>query len=93
IKKNLCNVFNNKIDVVTLSSTHLSFLKPLLNSEFPKIKFIDPADAVANKILANIKKNNSKKNVIKIFTSGNTKVYEKKLIKIGIKHKVKFLSI
>ncbi|MFB5612671.1 MAG: glutamate racemase [Nitrosarchaeum sp.] len=93
IKKNLSNIFNNKTDVATLSSTHLSFLKPLLSSEFPQIKFLDPVDDIANEILANIKKNNSKKNTIKIFTSGNTKVYEKKLIKIGIKHKVKFLSI
>ena len=92
IKKTLCNVFKNKTDVVTLSSTHLSFLKSLLNSEFPQVKFIDPADIVAYKVLANIKKE-SKKNTIKIFTSGNVKLFEKNLYKLGIRNKVNFLSI
>jgi glutamate racemase len=92
IKKTLCNVFKNKTDVATLSSTHLSFLKSLLNSEFPQVKFIDPADIVAYKVLANIKKE-SKKNTIKIFTSGNVKLFEKNLYKLGIRNKVNFLSI
>lgn len=91
IKKTLDNVFSNKIDVATLSSTHLSFLKSLLESEFPKVKFIDPADIIAHKVLANIKKE-SKKNTIKIFTSGNVKLFEKKLNKLGIRNKVNFLS-
>jgi glutamate racemase len=78
--------------VSTLSSTHLSFLKPLLSSEFPQIKFIDPSDTVADKVLANIKKNKSKKNTIKIFTSGNVKLFQKNLNKLGIKNKVNFLS-
>lgn len=91
IKKTLGDVFSNKIDVATLSSTHLSFLKSLLSSEFPQIKFVDPADLVARKVLANIKKE-SKKNTIKIFTSGNKKLFEKNLHKLGIRNKVKFLS-
>ena len=91
IKKILGNVFSNKIDVATLSSTHLSFLKPLLSLEFPDVKFVDPADIVARKVLANIKKE-SKKNTIKIFASGNVKLFEKNLHKLGIKNKVSFLS-
>ena len=91
IKKTLSDVFSNKIDVATLSSTHLSFLKSLLESEFPKVKFVDPADIVAVKVLAKIKKE-SKKNTIKIFTSGNVKLFEKNLNKLGIKNKVNFLS-
>jgi glutamate racemase len=93
IQKNLNNVFKNKIDVAILSSTHLPFLKSALSLEFPQIKFIDPANIVAEKVIAKIKKNKSKKNTIKIFTSGNVKIYEKKLNKIGIKNKVNFLSI
>lgn len=92
IKKTLGNVFKNKIDVATLSSTHLSFLKSLLSSEFPQVKFVDPADIVADKVLANIKKNKSKKNTIKIFTSGNIMLFEKNLHRFGIKNKVNFLS-
>ena len=91
IKKTLDNVFSNKIDVATLSSTHLSFLKSLLESEFPKVKFVDPADIVAIKVLAKIKKE-SKKNTIKIFTSGNIKLFEKNLNRLGIRNKVNFLS-
>ena len=91
IKKTLGGVFSNKIDVATLSSTHLSFLKSLLSSEFPQVKFIDPADIIARKVLANIKKE-SKKNTIKIFTSGNVKLFEKNLHMLGIRNKVSFLS-
>ena len=92
IKKILSNVFSNKVDVATLSSTHLSFLKPLLSSEFPQVKFVDPADIVAHKVLAHIK-NGSQKNTMKIFTSGNVKLFEKNLHKLGIKNKVNYLSI
>lgn len=92
IKKTLGNIFKNNIDVATLSSTHLSFLKSLLSAEFPQIKFIDPADIVVRKVLADIKKNESRKNTIKIFTSGNVKLFQKNLHKLGIKNKVSFLS-
>ncbi|NOS62839.1 MAG: glutamate racemase, partial [Nitrosarchaeum sp.] len=70
---------------------HLSFLKSLLSAEFPQVKFIDPSDIEARNVLANIKKE-SKRNTIKIFTSGNAKLFEKNLHIIGIRNKVKFLS-
>ncbi len=92
IKKILGDIFSDKIDVATLSSTHLSFLKSLLSTEFPHVKFIDPADIVAHKVLTSIKKNKSKKNTMKIFTSGNVKLFQKNLHKLGIKNKVNFLS-
>lgn len=91
IRKTLSNVFSNKVDVATLSSTHLSFLKSILSSEFPHVKFIDPANDVAKKILVYIK-NESKKNTIKIFTSSNVKLFQKNLQKLGIKNKVNYLS-
>jgi glutamate racemase len=90
IRKTLSNVFLNNVDVATLSSTHLSFLKSLLSSEYPHVKFIDPADLIAKKILACIKKQ-SKKNTIKIFTSGDVKLFQKNLHKLGIKNKVNYL--
>lgn len=92
IKKTLNDTFKNKIDVATLSSTHLSFLKPLLDSEFPEVQFIDPADIVAHKVLANIKNNKSKRNTIKIFTSGNVKQFQNNMSKLGIINKVNVLS-
>ena len=82
----------NQIDVVTLSSTHLPFLKKYLEKEFPNIQFIDPGNIVAQKIYFKIKNKQSKKNSLKIFTSGNTKEFQLKLSKIGIKNKVNFLS-
>jgi len=94
IKNILENEFSNKnIDVATLSSTHLSFLKNILTSEFPQIKFIDPADNVAKKVLKKIRKNRSKRNTLKIFTSDNVKDFEVKLQKIGIKNRIEFLAI
>jgi len=82
----------NKVDVATLSSTHLPFLLPIIQTEFPNITFLDPGFLIAKKISTIIKKNESKKNLLKIFTSSNPKIFEKKLQKIGIKNKVSFLS-
>lgn len=89
IKKILCNVISkNSIDTVTLSSTHLPFLKSLLEEEFPNVQFIDPGCSVAKKVFKKIKNNQSKKNSLKIFATGNTKTFQIKLNKIGIKNKV-----
>lgn len=92
IKKELQILNKNKIDVVTLSSTHLPFLKKYLEKEFPNVQFIDPGKIVSQKIYSKIKNKQSKRNTLKIFTSGNTKEFESKLSKIGIKNKVNFLS-
>ena len=94
IKKTLHNVFfQNNIDVVTLSSTHLSLLRSLLQKEFPKIVFLDPAQEVANKVKTFTTKNRSKKNSLKIFTSGNKQTFQKQLRKVGIKNKINSLSL
>lgn len=92
IKKELQILNENQIDVVTLSSTHLPFLKNFLQKEFPDLQFIDPGNIVAQKIFSEIKNKQSKRNSLRIFTSGNTKKFQAKLLKIGIKNKVNFLS-
>ncbi|AFS79928.1 glutamate racemase [Candidatus Nitrosopumilus koreensis AR1] len=92
IKKELKILVQNQIDVVTLSSTHLPFLKKYLEQEFPNIRFIDPGNIVAKKIFLKIKNTQSKRNSLKIFTSGNIKSFQSKLSKIGIKNKVNFLT-
>lgn len=79
----------NNIDVVTLSSTHLPFLLPILKKEFPSIKFLDPADEVGKKIAGKIK--NSKQNKLKIYTSNHPEILQSQLRMIGIKNKVSFL--
>jgi len=79
---------DNNIDVVTLSSTHLPFLLPLLQQIFPKISFLDPAENVAKKIM---KKHKSRERAsLKIFSSGNVSKFQKQLHKIGINNKVIF---
>ena len=55
IKKELQILNKNKIDVVTLSSTHLPFLKKYLQKEFPNIQFIDPGNIVSQEIYSKIK--------------------------------------
>ena len=92
IKKILEQIlFQNNIDTITLSSTHLLFLKLLLKKQFPKVNFIDPSKIVAKKILLRTRNNQSEKNSLKIFATGDTKAFELKLNKIGIKNKVKLI--
>lgn len=94
IKKVLNDIVSkNSIDAITLSSTHLPFLKLLLQNEFPNVKFIDPGHIVAQKVFKMIKNNQSKRNSLKIFTSGNPMNLRKNLTKLKINNKVSFLSI
>ncbi len=77
-----------KVDVVTLSSTHLPFLLPMLRQVFPSVTFLDPADSVADKVALLLKNKKSDANKLKIFASGNVRVLQEKLQKLGIKNKV-----
>ncbi|MBM3906030.1 MAG: glutamate racemase [Thaumarchaeota archaeon] len=79
----------NKIDVITLSSTHLPFLLPMLERRFPSVKFVDPADDIAKTIARRIKK--SPRNKLRIYTSADARLFQKHLQKIGIKNTVNFL--
>ena len=80
---------NSDADVATLSSTHLPFLLPILKQVFPKVIFLDPANNIAEQILKKMKK--SKRNSMKIFTSGNVGRFQKQLHQIGIKNTVESL--
>jgi len=94
IKKVLDDIISkNLIDTITLSSTHLPFLKSLLENEFPDVQFIDSGNIVAQKVYKKIKYKQSKRNSLKIFTSGDVNNFQNKLNKIDIKNKVRFLSI
>lgn len=79
----------NNIDACTLSSTHLPFLRPLIESIFPKTKFIDPAEDVALMISSKL---NQTRNCLKIYSSGNIKEFESNLRALGIRNKVTYLS-
>jgi len=94
IKKTLQQtIYQYSIDTVILSSTHLSFLKSLLEKEYPHIQFIDPGNIVAQKVYTKIKNKQLKRNTLKIFTSGDVKKFQKILNRLSIKNKVSSLSI
>ena len=82
----------HKIDVATLSSTHLPFLLPFLKDAFPNVKFLDPASIVAQRISRKNVNNRNLKNRLRIFTTGNTKKFQSNLRKIGIRNKVTLFS-
>ena len=50
------------LDVITLSSTHLLFLKELLKKEFPKIIKLIHENIVATKVFSKIKNKQSRYN-------------------------------
>ena len=87
----LKNITTNNVDVATLSSTHLPFLLPILKQVFPNIIFLDPAPIVVKQVMKQLKTKKSKRNSLKIFTSGNAKHFQDQLYKIGIKNAVKRL--
>ncbi len=84
-------IIANNVDVVTLSSTHLPFLLPILKQVFPNIIFLDPAYLVVNQVVKKLKTKKSKRNSLKIFTSGNVRLFQKQLRQIGIENTVKQL--
>lgn len=91
-RKTIQNVLGKQvggIDVITLSSTHLPFLLPILKKEFPLIRFLDPADDVAKRVAEKTKNKSTGK--LKIYTSSDPRILQKHLQKIGIKNKVSFL--
>ena len=95
IKEVLEDVFlDNLIDVATLSSTHLPFLEILLKSIFRNIKFLDPAKDIVNAINDFKLENNELQQLqLRIFTSGDVRLFEKNLQMMGIKNKVNSLSL
>ena len=88
IKQILEPLLKERVDVVTLSSTHLPFLLSLLQKNFPNVKFLDPGEIVANKISIILKNKRSRLQKLQIFASGDTKRFQKKLQKIGIRNSV-----
>ena len=87
IKNILHDIDKNKVDVITLSSTHLPFLLPLLKQSFSSMIFLDPADSVATSIAKKVSNKKSKPS-LKIYASGDVTAFQDKLRKIGIKNRV-----
>jgi len=94
IKEVLEDIFlDNLIDVATLSSTHLPFLEPFLRSIFKNVKFLDPAKNISNVLKDFVEDNDLQQNVLRIFTSGDVKLFKKNLQMMGIDDEVNFLTI
>ena len=94
VKNNLKEMLTTEnIDVITLSSTHLPFLRSILEEEFPSVKFLDPASLIAKKVHNKMKNNQEEKNKLKIFTSGNLKVFQKNLLKLGVRNKPRIFVV
>jgi len=94
IKEVLEDIFlDNLIDVATLSSTHLPFLEPFLRSIFKNVKFLDPAKNISNVLKDFIEDDDLQQNVLRIFTSGDVKLFKKNLQMIGIDDEVNFLTV
>lgn len=89
IRKTLSKTLTDKIDVVTLSSTHLPFLLSMLQKEFPSVKFLDPADKIAKKIAKRLPP--SRQHRLEIHTSKDPKKFQKYLRMLGIRNKINFL--
>jgi len=83
----------HNIDVVTLSSTHLPFLIPYLTKIFPHIRFLDPGDTIANQIANHKHFMPSKRNSLKIFSSGDVIDFRKNLESVGIKNIVHQINL
>ena len=80
IKEVLEDVFlDNLVDVATLSSTHLPFLEPFLRSIFKNVKFLDPAKNISNILKDFAEDNDLQQNILRIFTSGDVKLFKKNL--------------
>ena len=91
------NDITKNIDVITLSSTHLPFVKNYLNAMMPTINFVDPSKSTAiqvrkflifNKMLKKGGKGN-----LQILVSKEKRYFEKIIRAMGIKEHVTEISL
>jgi glutamate racemase len=83
---------DKEIDVITLSSTHLPFVKPYLNSLLPSIKFVDSAKVVAKEVRKYLTFNRMLKKTgngrLQIFVSDGKRQFEQMIRAMGIREPV-----
>ena len=92
ISRVLGDNIDEKIDVITLSSTHLPFVKRYLNSLLPTVRFIDPAQIVAKdvrKFLAfyRMTKKSGRSN-LRILVSDSKRGFEKSVRALGVRESI-----
>ena len=83
---------DKEIDVITLSSTHLPFVKSYLNSLLPTIKFVDSAKTVAKEVRIYLIFNRMLKKTgngrLQIFVSDQKRQFEQIIHAMGIREPV-----
>ena len=81
--------FFAKFDIDSAIWTHLPFLLPILQKEFPN-KFFDPAKDIARTVKKRLAP--SPRNRLSVYTSSDVKIMQKKLELLQIKRRVSFLA-
>jgi glutamate racemase len=83
---------DEKIDVMTLSSTHLPFVKSYLNSLIPTVRFVDPAQMIAKDVRKFLGINRMSKKSgtgkLQILVSDGKREFEKSIRAMGVREPV-----
>jgi len=83
---------DEKLDVITLSSTHLPFVKTYLNALLPTVRFVDPAQIVAKDVRKFLKFNRMAKKSgtgkLQVLVSDGKREFEKTVRALGIREPV-----
>ena len=92
ISRALGDSIDEKIDVITLSSTHLPFVKRYLNSLLPTVRFIDPAQIVAKDVrkfltFYRMTKKSGRGN-LRILVSDDKQQFEKSVRALGVREPI-----
>lgn len=77
----------DEIDTVTLSSTHLPFLRSHFEVEFPDVAFLDPGEEVARVVRERLGDSPGREG-FEIFASSDLEEFQRRLAHIGIREKV-----
>ena len=80
---------DEKIDVITLSSTHLPFVKKYLNALLPTVRFVDPAQMVAKDVRKFLAMNRMTKKSgtgkLQILVSDGKREFERTIRAMGVR--------
>ena len=83
---------DEKIDVITLSSTHLPFVKRYLSALLPTVRFIDPAQTVAKDVRKLLKfyrmTKKSGNGKLQILVSDDKREFEKSIRAMGLREPI-----
>jgi glutamate racemase len=92
ISRVLGDSVDEKMDVITLSSTHLPFVKTYLNALLPTVRFVDPAQIVAKDVRKFLKfyriAKKSGTGRLQILVSDGKREFEKSVRAMGVREPV-----